>query len=541
MESRIQDIIKNSESVFSKRQPLMSLWQNIADNFYPERADFTTKRVIGVDFASHLTTSYPLIARRELGNSFSAMLRPTETPWFSMKTVRDIDSHESREWLERAVITMRSAMYDRNSGFVRATKEGDNDFAAFGQCVISVELNADSNTLLYRCWHLRDVAWTEGYNHKIQDIYHKIKMSVREINSVFKGNISSKLKEILARDPNEEVYIMRAILDAKYYEGSSKKIKTPYMSVYFECDGGHILEEKPSWNQVYIIPRWQTVSGSQYAFSPSTVAALPDARLLQSMMLVLLEAGEKAVNPPLIATHDVLRSDVSLYAGDITYVDRDYDERTGDALRPINMGTNIPLGLDMANMTKQAIAEAFYLNKLNLPQPQSGTTAYEIGQRIQEYIRGALPLFEPLEAEYNGAICDITFDIMMRANAFGVDIPEELSAQPVQFQFISPLHDAIEKQKAMVFQQARGVIAETMALDPSASTILDASEALQDTLVALGVPAKWMRDKEEVASIKEQQAQAQQAQQQIQLMQQGAAAGEQIGKAGQALNAGGMM
>ncbi len=34
--------------------------------------------------------------------------------------------------------------------FVRATKEGDHDFAAFGQAVIYVDRNRAGDTLLYR-------------------------------------------------------------------------------------------------------------------------------------------------------------------------------------------------------------------------------------------------------------------------------------------------------------------------------------------------------------------------------------------------------
>ena len=48
----------------------------------------------------------------------------------------------------------------------------------------------------------------------------------------------------------------------------------------------------------YVIPRWQTISGSQYAVSPAAVCALPDARLLQSMALILLEAGESRLTRP---------------------------------------------------------------------------------------------------------------------------------------------------------------------------------------------------------------------------------------------------
>ena len=57
------DLIAQSEQLFGKRTALLSLWQCMADNFYPERADFTAVRNLGEDFASNLSTSYPIMAR----------------------------------------------------------------------------------------------------------------------------------------------------------------------------------------------------------------------------------------------------------------------------------------------------------------------------------------------------------------------------------------------------------------------------------------------------------------------------------------------
>ena len=37
------------------------------------------------------------------------------------------------------------------------------------------------------------------------------------------------------------------------------------------------MKAVPIRGRHYIVPRWQTVSGSQFAYSPGTVAALPDA------------------------------------------------------------------------------------------------------------------------------------------------------------------------------------------------------------------------------------------------------------------------
>ena len=81
---KLRDI---ADDLFSKKSSLNSLWQETADHFYPERADFTIKRSMGDDFAAQLMTSYPVRCRRDLGNQFGTMLRPTARPWLRMLSV----------------------------------------------------------------------------------------------------------------------------------------------------------------------------------------------------------------------------------------------------------------------------------------------------------------------------------------------------------------------------------------------------------------------------------------------------------------------
>lgn len=131
-----KELIKLGDRLFDKRGNLLSMWGELADHFYPERSDFTVTRSLGEDFADHLTTSYPLMVRRDLGNSFGAMMRPTNLEWFHMRALREeYEDQPAKEWLEYASGVMRRAMYDRSSLFTRASKEGDHDLATFGQCV----------------------------------------------------------------------------------------------------------------------------------------------------------------------------------------------------------------------------------------------------------------------------------------------------------------------------------------------------------------------------------------------------------------------
>lgn len=541
-------LIERGNWLFTKRGSLLSLWQEIADQCYVERADFTVNRSLGDDFAGHLTTSYPMMLRRDLGNSFSAMLRSTAVDWFAMRAAReDQEDQEGREWLEWATKTMRRAMYDRASMFTRATKEADHDFAAFGQSVLSVDLNRYANGLLFRCWHLRDCAWMENEEGQVDTIHRKWKPTVDHLSKLFPGKIHPKVAEKLSGSkpqPYSEVQCRHIVMPSEDY-GDERwlrrdrrgRLLTPFVSIYIDVDNKHIMEAVGQKRFKYVVPRWQTVSGSQYAFSPATVAALPDMRLMQDMARVLLEAGEKAVNPPMIATHGVIRSDISIYAGGITWVDQAYDERLGRALQTLPSDkSGIPVGIDMQSSLMALLKEAFFLNTLTLP-PAGDMTAYEVGQRIQEYIRQASPIFEPMEAEYNGALCELTFGVMMDAGGFGRmdDLPESLQGTDVDFRFESPLHEAIERQKGQKFLEVNQLFASVAEADPEIAADIDFREAFRDVVVSIGAPAKWLRSEEEASEMLDQQRQAAEAERLVQALGNGAAVAEQIGKANTAL------
>ena len=534
----IKTLNENGEMLFNKRSNLINLWQEVAENFYPERADFTLSRSLGVEFAENLTTSYPVLVRRDLGNSLQSMLRPTEKTWFHLSSPDDDDiGGDAKRWMEWAEKLQRKAMYARQTLFTRATREADHDFAAFGQCVLSVELNKNADGLLYRTWHLRDVAWEENEEGAIGYVCRKWKPSVYNLMRLFgTGRLHRETVKRAEKDPFGEADIRHMVVESDLVDG---KFNTPYVSIFYDAEHQHTIAQQGIFNKYYVIPRWQTVSGSQYSYSPATVAGLPDARLLQAMTYTLLEASEKSVNPPMVAVQEAIRSDVSLYAGGVTWVDASYDGRLQEVLRPLTQDNGkVPLGVDMARDIRFMLAEAFYINKLNLPQRAPEMTAYEVGQRIQQYIREALPLFEPMESEYNGALCEETFAVMLRAGAFGspFDIPESVRGRDLEFKFQSPLHDAIEREKGAAFLEGQGFIMQAAQFDPGSIQIFDASAALREVLASIRMPAKWIRDEDTVKRMQAEQEAIANQQMQMAQLQQGAEAVKTLGEAGQAFS-----
>jgi hypothetical protein len=533
---------RRAEYLKGKRNALLPFWQEMAEQFHPLRAQFTRQFYLSEQFMDIQLTSYPLIVARELKNTFSAMLRPRDQDWFSMTINREerLD-RRGRAWLEWATKVQRRAMYDRNSMFTRATKEADGDFAAFGNAVLTRETDKIENRLLYRSWHLKDTVWAEKYDGSVGEVYRWWNPTGAELMKRFPKTHPKAIERWVKDDPYREVRCMHVVLPGEDYDrikppdGSRMpKMRTPWVQIYLDIENGQVLEETPSFSRIYTIPRWETVSGSQWAYSPAAVAGLPDARLLQAMTLTLMEAGENTVRPPLIATQEAIRSDVALYAGGITWVDAEYDERLGEALRPLQLTTGgLPIGIEMLKDAREKLSEAFYLNKLTLPAPDREMTAYETGQRIQEWIRAALPLFEPVETEYNEALCDDTFDALFRENAFGpyADIPQSVRGQDVKFTFESPLHQATERKKGALLLQAAQLIGQAAQIDPNVAAELNVSDALRDALTGVGVPATWLRDPEQVAAIVQAKQQQDAAALRTQQIQNAGNAAESLGNA----------
>lgn len=539
MKLRARELCEMGDKLFSARLQLVSFWQECAENFYPERADFTHSRSLGTDFASHLMSGAPVLARRELADQFGAMLRPKGKEWFGM--VPDdkelSESRESKEFMDYLVKAQRAAMYDGSAMLTRATKEADNDFACFGQAALTVELDMDRMILLYKTHHLRDVAWSENDYGEKDYIHRKWKMQARNLCNKYKEKVPAKIHEMAKTEPFKELEVRHIVVPYDDYDATKPgkgnvNGKFKFWSMIVLKDEDAVLSEKPVIDHQYIIPRWQTVSGSQYAHSPATVIALPDARLLQRITFTLLEAGEKATNPPMLAVQEAIRSDIALYAGGITWADAEYDERLGEILRPLNMDkSGLSFGHEMADRHEAMIKRAFFLDQIQLP-PFDGAamTATEIRARTEEYIRAALPLFEPLEAEYNEALCEKTFNILKWNGAFGSkeDWPEDLLTADLKWQFQSPLADAAGKTDAITFQESANILAIAAQIDPNLKAEWDVREDFRKALRAVKATVVDEATSEEAQSAANEMSQLQQG---IGLASAGGQAAAQMGKA----------
>lgn len=539
MDSRARAVIRLGNKLFSDKKLVDSLWEEIALNFFPERAEFTTTRALGEEYADHLFSSYPVMARRELGNMLDEFLFADK--FFSIH-VDDEELDESdpeRRFLERLTEIQYRAMTDPIAQFVKARGATNHDLATFGNAVIRFSLNSAGDALLFRNYHLRDVTWTENADGVIDCVYRKWRPTARQLERHFPKTISEDVKKCLRdgpnKDPDKEFECFHCVMPARLYDYKTKGGKRfPFVSLYIECESETVLEEAGLSHMPYIIPRWQTVSGTVFGTSMATAAILPDGRTMQVVMRTLREAGEMHVNPPMLAFTDAIRGDIALYPGGVTTSDIEYDGKLADVLRPITRDkSGFPIGEEIAKAIKEDIRHGFLLDKMSLPETYTGKmTATEIRRRTQEFLRAAAPISKPIQPEYNFPLCDGVFQLLRENNAFPFhEMPDTLRGKDIKFQFRTPLDDLIEENEAQGFiAGVQEVLVPAAQIDPSLLAVANLEAGVRDALRnGYKWKAKWLNPQEMVDAKREED----ETEQQLMKLAQG------VGTAGQVAEQGG--
>ncbi len=527
-----EELLRRGDTLFSRKGVLDSLHQTLADEFYPERADFTRERVEGSEYVEWLYESTPAQYRRDLAGAMGAILRPRGKQWFNPRPAdgwRRTD--RARRWLDMVRAKLRSVLYSNRSGFQTWMSQGDHDFVSFGNRVISVTENPDRDGAFFDLHHLKECAWAQNRYLDIDVMYRKFKMTLRMVAQKYgRDALTQAQQKTLETDPAQEIEIRHACIPMLDYDGyrisKGDRRKFAFASIYIASEGRSVLSEGGYFEFPYRVARWGRNNKSPYGYSPAAMLGLVDARLLQAQARIILDAGERVIDPPMLATKNAVLGSVNTYAGATNWIDADYDERLGAALRPLETKANIPLGLEMKQDARNVLLAAWYLNKLNLPSDKD-MTAYETSQRIAEYIRSAGPIFEPFEVD-NAAVLDTLFTMGLRLEWFGPisDIPPELKGGQIDFEFDTPVQMAFDRQQVAQAQET-AQWAEAMAkVNPEVLDNTDWDEMYRSTQQRIGGDSSWLVPAGLVAQLRAQrqqaQAEAMRAQQAMQGLQQGA-------------------
>jgi hypothetical protein len=248
--------------------------------------------------------------------------------------------------------------------------------------------------------------------------------------------------------------------------------------------------------------------------------ALPEAKTLNIMAKTVIKGAQKVVDPPMQMPDDGFVRPLRTAPASVNY----YRAGTNDRVMPIFNDTRIDFGFEILRDRQTKIAQAFYIDRLNLQQNDRMTTV-EVNQRVQEQLRFMGPMLGRQQTEFLKPLIERLMDIMIDRDGGSGEllgqVPPELMKVDLDVMYTSPVARAQRISEADAMQQAMAASAPMLQLDPSAADIINAEKVVRTNFEIYGAPQKVLRKKAEVEAIRDSRQQAQEAalQQQQEAMQ----------------------
>lgn len=517
MTTKAENIIGQWNDLRGEQDNFRSLWDDIARYAYPQRIGFSSEQTPGTRRTNDLFDGTMAQAVQQLAATSVSLTIPKDEQWGRAKPADEKlgKQEDVRAWFDEANERVHKAIYDARANFRQASGELFKDIVAFGPGCMWHGESANRQHQVFKTIYLKRAVFAENADGKVDTVIVEMPLTVAQAIKRGLPVPSDKMDAFNRGKHNEKVRYLHHV--APFINGDQDGRVLPmtkFVSTMIEMSAKEVVPggETNAEELMYHVPRWDTIAGEVYGWSPGRLA-LPDAGTLNQMTRTLLKGGQMAVDPAILTpSARQLNMARLMPGGPIPYNLEDAKALGRIPIQPFNTGANVPLGNDMARDRREMIWSAFLRNVLQLPVDSPQMTATEVVERRQEFLRIVEPTFGRFESEISAPVFTRAFGIELRALRLtdGNPMPKSLSNAQIEYEFSSPVQRVRERVDAAQINVILEQLAGAGQIDPKIYDNLNFDEATQAVIKAFG-PAKWQNTEDQVKLIRNQRQQQQQA------------------------------
>jgi len=507
------EIIRQQEELAGQRGVWENLWRIVARRVLPRADEFGTKKTPGTRRDEWQFDSTAALALERFAAAMQSLLTPSNTRWHSLKTGNETldDDQEVRRYLEAVRDVLFKMRYAASANFASQINEVYMSEGAFGTGVMFID-DIVGRTVRYKSIHLGEVYIAENEHGKVDTVYRRFELTARQAAEKWgrTGRLPSKIMADAEKAPFQKyefIHCVRPNFDRKFGRVDFRGME--FSSCYVAIDGKALLSEGGYRSFPYAVPRYVTGPRETYGRGPA-ITVLADIQSLNEMTKTILRAAQKEVDPPLLLHDDGVLQAFQTRPGALNYGMMTADGRA--LAMPLKTGANIPLGVDMQEPLRKSINDAFLVTLFQILVETPNMTATEALIRAQE--KGALlaPTMGRQQSELLGPIIERELDIAAHAGLLP-PMPEQLrdAGGIVDVEYESPMSRMMRAEEGVGLLRTFEQVTPALQAKPELLDYFNFEEALPDLADINGMPAKWIRTKEEIAAIREGQEEMQAA------------------------------
>lgn len=489
----------------SDRLPFWSLWRELANYFLPKRyvwlQSAAEARIRSAKNPYILDPTGTTAARILASGMMNGITSPSR-PWFRARIAGfEHEGDAIAVWADEVVRRMLLVMAESN--FYNAMAILYLDLVVFGTA--GMLIYEDDETVI-RCYNPALGEFYIGQSHRlaVDTFAREFKQSVKQLATNFgEENLSETLRMKYKSGGAQALHLYDVThLIEPNYETSSVPNKFRYMETYWETAAisqGSVLVRRGFNELPGIFPRWELTANDSYGTGPA-MDALPDVIQLQHETKRKAQGLDKMINPPIVADIQLEHRPTALMPNGITFV----AGNNNVGAKPLYQ-----IQAPLQEMTEDIrdvqlrIRETFHNNLFNMiSQLDTVRSATEIDARREEKLVMLGSVLDRFESEALGPAIDRIYSIMLRQGMLP-EAPPEIEGMDLEIQYVSILSTAQSAVAAAPLERWVGLIGNLAAVVPEALQVPDWPELIRNYGTAIGVQARDMRTREDVASANE--------------------------------------
>lgn len=452
-----------------------------------------------------------------LSASVQGAITPADTKWFNLLFRDDLlnEDQASKEWLEECGERLFLALQD--SSFELTNQEVTEDMVDFGNGFDFEEAELDDGVytgLSFSAIPIREAYFEEDHRGNVLNFYRRLQWTPLQIKDKFPDDqipdsVRAKLDNPSSAQVRQDViFCIYKRHDKRHATYPASPENRPYGALYVIHDDAQQIGEDLGYYEMPIDHvRWSKTSGSKWGHGPGHLA-LPTVLTLQNMVKQELAYIEKVIDPPSLVSERNAFGSLDLTAGGVTVV------ADIDGIRPYEANARYgEAKMTMAEQREQ-VQSIFKIDQLQLKQSPA-MTATEAQIRYDEILRMLGPTRGRIETEYLSKVLQRTFNIMYRYEQFD-EVPEAVieytrRGGELDIKYLGPMARAQKMDAVASIERWTAGVAGMAQTFPDMIDKVDSDAVVVELAELGGVPAKLMRDPNEVKKIRAAREAQQQA------------------------------
>lgn len=504
-------------SMENERSSFLPIWQDVANHVRPNsvRIDTTVKQSKGTRNDCKIIDPTATLASRTLRSGLMAGLTSPARPWFTLSTANpDINEHGgAKNWLFQVEGIIRDIFAKSNLYQILPMIYGDQ--GDFGTACMSC-LEDDKTIVRFQHFMPGQYMIAMSAQNRCDSMYRKYPMTVRQMVQRFGLKAVSPTVRTLwdSSQYESEIEVCHVIEPNDTRDKFSiHKMHKPIRSVWFEWgeDWGSILDKSGFDEFPIFAPRWDLYDESSYGTSCPGIDCLGSNRALQLADKRETQAVDWHVRPHYLVDASLRNTFKGMLPGGETYIDN-LAATTHAGARPVREVAPSIQEIDVKIQRYQQFIKRCYYEDMMSMLAQSDNpdmTAREVEERHSEKVLILGPVMERDNDELFDPLIERTFGIAMRKGLIPPP-PDNLQGQAMKIEYTSILAQAQKLLGTANLQQVYGFAAAMAQTDPKVLDKFDSDEALDTFADMHGINPNIIRNKDQVAALRQQRAKKEQ-------------------------------